>query len=440
MKSFDSDIKKYSEKVALSVSEKRMLRERLVSYMEYHPYMKTSARKSAPQIQAIPAEPFFIFRFSSLHLRALSGVLMVILVAMPFVAERSVPGDVLYLVKTGFNEQLQAGFASSPYEKIEFETKLMERRISEARALASEGKLTDEVQAQLQETVKEHTDAVQTSLAELRTQNADEAAIAQIAFSASLEVQSAVLDDTSNATNTDAIAGLLTVVNDARVISDSQQGSTSPSFEGLLARVELETTRAYELFDSVKISATPDEVKDIERRIHDAERLIKEAKGDRDTQPEKASDNLAMTLGLLQKLIVFMANIDVRETVELETIVPVMLSDTERLDVLKETMRTLTETRAQVVERVPSLQGEGVISKVEEALLHVDETFKTIEIAIEGKDIAAAEAYVHEMRLLLEDLAELTKPNSGEVKETLPEEISEEPLTSEGTTTPEVVE
>lgn len=440
MKSFDTEIKKYSEKIALKASEKRMLRERLVSYMEYHPRTKNlSHAKTAAAPRGIASESFIIFRFSPFQLRVMSGVFVLLLVIMPFAAERSVPGDVLYLVKTGFNETIQAGLASSPYEKIEFETKLMERRIAEARTLASEGKLTEAVQAQLEETVKEHTDAVQSSLAELRTQDADGAALAQISFNASLEVQSAVLGDEENATNTDAIASLLTVVNEARQETETQQGTTTPSFEGLIAKVELETTRAYELFKAVKITATPAEVNDIERRLKDTERLIVEGKELHGRNPEKAASDLAKTLGLLQKLIVFMTNIDVRETVALETIVPVMLSDAERIDLVKESLRALSEVHVRVKQRMGTLAGEGLVSKATEGVAQVDDMFLAVDIAVQARDVETAEGLVTQMRALLEDLDGMTERGERGEK---PTEVVEPPLPTDasGTTSPEVSE
>ena len=56
---------------------------------------------------------------------------------------------------------------TSPYEKVEWETKRLERRIAEARMLAEEGKLTDEVQEAVAEAVKGHSDAAQQGIAEL---------------------------------------------------------------------------------------------------------------------------------------------------------------------------------------------------------------------------------------------------------------------------------
>ncbi|MFZ2253195.1 MAG: DUF5667 domain-containing protein [Minisyncoccia bacterium] len=416
MKSFDTDLKKYAEKISLKASERRELRERVLAYMEYHPLPKQSS-VTAEFAQEIPSESFVVVHFNSiftpLRMRAAGGVFILFLIIAPFVAERSVPGDALYLVKTGFNETLQGQLANSPYEKIEFETKLMERRIGEARVLASEGKLTEEVKTQIAVTVKEHSDAVQDGLAELRTQDAEGAAIAEIAFNSSLEVQSAVLNSNNSTSGTSSIDSILTVVNDARDEVTLNQNESIPSFEGMMARVELETTRAYELFKAIKPEATPEEIVDIERRFSDIERLISEAKEKNTTEAEVAANELRDTLGLIQKFIVFMTDIDVREAVTLETLVPVVLSDAERTEVVKVEIQAIQSLATEITERLVTLEEDGVSSKVTEGLALVGTllgkattTLSAIDTTI---DIATVEVNVREARALINDLDTMTK-------------------------------
>lgn len=408
MKSFDTEIKKYSEKISLKASERRELRERVLSYMEYHPLPKQTVVTEELK-QALPFESFTVFHFNALHARIAGGVFVLFLVIAPFVAERSVPGDVLYLVKTGFNETIQGQFAGSPYEKIEFETKLMERRITEARVLASEGKLTEEVKTQIADTVKEHTVAVQDGLAELRTQDAEGAAIAEIAFNSSLEVQSAVLDANVSNENDSLIETILTVVNEAREGVVLNQEESSPSFDGLMARVELETTRAYELFETIKISATPEEISDIERRLSDVNRLIVEAKRKNTSETEIAADDLAVTLGLIQKLVVFMTDIDVREAVTLETLIPVVLSDAERTSIVQEEIKVIAELSKEITARLELMDAGGVKEKVVDGLVQIDALLATTTKAFEISDIQTAETSSQEARALINDLDVLTQ-------------------------------
>ena len=436
MKSFDTDLKKYAEKVSLKASERRELRERVLSYMEYHPLPKQIVMSEKSAIEGILSESFVTFHFTAFHARIAGGIFALFIIIAPFIAEKSVPGDALYLVKTGLNETVQGKLANSPYEKIEFETKLMERRIAEARVLASEGKLTEEVKTQLAETVKGHTEAVQNGLAELRTQDADGAAIAEIAFNSSLEVQSAVLAVEGNSENNSLIETIRDVVNDAREeVVLNQEHNDAPSFDGLIAQAELETTRAYELFTTIRVSATPEEVSDIDRRLSDINRLILEAKEKHTTDPNVASDDLVTTLGLIQKLIVFMTDIDVRETVALETLVPVVLSDVERIDLAKEHVRTIDGKKLEVAKRLemnPDLDGKV---KVEEGIEYIDALLLKTTTALEVSDIGGAEGFLVEAQALVDDLDTITKP--AEVIETpgpVPTEGDEESGDTSGST------
>jgi len=277
MKSFETDLKKYSDKVKLKISERKELREQVLSYMEYHPLPKTSKEGSLLE-DVIISESYVRLRLTSFQMKIAGGVFALALITIPFFANKAVPGDVLYILKTQVNERIESGLANSPYEKIEFETKLMERRIAEARILASEGKLTEDTKNQLGETVKEHAQAVRDELTELHVQDGDSAAIAEIVFESSLEIQSTILGSGEGSVGDVLLDEIRDVVNDARDETAIHKEQNTPSYEGLMAHVESQTTRAYELFESVKETVTEEEIVDIERRLSDINRLIEESK------------------------------------------------------------------------------------------------------------------------------------------------------------------
>lgn len=446
MKSFETELKKYAEKTRLKVSERREIRERLLSYMEYHPLPK---QESIRADEMLFSESFITFKLGSTFYKSVAGVFALVMVIIPVLAERAVPGDVLYLVKTGINESVQSQLANSPYEKIEFETRLMERRIAEARTLASEGRLTDEAKVKIAETVKEHGAAVQSGLAELREQDADSAAIAQIAYSSSLEVQSAVLGEGRNGGDVSHMATarggdapvdpIVSALNDARDVTEKERGTTTPSFNGLIARVETQTTRAYELFNSIKGSATPEEIIDIERRLSDVNRLIEEAKTRQSNDELIAVEELAQTLKQIQKLIFFMTDINVRQTVALETLVPVVLSTQERIDLAKEEVRVINGIRQEVLQQLDSVDQEGIVTKVTEGLSVVDSLVLKATTGIDLNDTDGASVALSEAHTLVADLYALVMPHvETEIDEeggVVPEEtvISEEET---GTSTP----
>ncbi len=413
MKSFETEIKKYALKTRLKAIEREAIRDRVLSYMEYHPLPKHGKTE---HVSFFNRTDFVYVSLNTLRVKIFATVVaMVLIVGVPFVAERSVPGDVLYLVKTGVTEGIRTQLATTPYQKVTLETKLMERRIGEARLLASEGKLTEEVEAQIAETVREHASAVQTGIAEIRVDNEEEAALAGIAFSSALEVQSAVLNESGKEENTSSVDGIINAVNTVREEVASDADSASPSFDGLTGRIESETTRAYELFESVKKSATTEEIADIDRRFADIDRKIVGAKELRATDEATAMGDMIDALSLTQKLIAFMTDIDIRETVTLETLVPVVLTPAERLSAVQQSITESEASRVAVEAATPTITDAGIAEKVKIGLADLVLRIEAARAFITEENIEGAETVGGEARALAEDLMKLVAPVVGEI-------------------------
>ena len=436
MKSFDSELKKYTEKVSLKASERHQLRERVSLYMEYHPLQKPE-RVSKNISEALPFDPYFVLNFNTRIVRIAGGFFALLIIAIPFAAERSVPGDVLYLVKTNITESVQGQLANSPYEKIEFETRLMEKRIAEARVLKNEGRLTDDVKTQIAETVKEHSEAVQDGIAELRVQDADGAAIAQIAYSSSLEVQSAMLGTqesgdsmvmaiavTMMAKTMDAtlVDPILSVVTEAQAEVANDQNATIPSFNGLVARIELETTRAYELFEAIKQTATAEEITDLERRLSDMNRVVGEAKALQTSDETFATNELAASLKQIQKLILFMTDINVRETIALETIVPIVPSDEERIAFIQTELQAVEEIEREIEQYKEGIDDADTLQKISEGIDMITEFRLNTLTSLDIADIEGAEFAVMNARMYAQDVLYIVSP---QVDDVIPVDIGE---------------
>ncbi len=440
MKSFESEIKKHAEKTRLKAVEREMVRDRILSYMEYHPLKKE--RKSEALSSVLTNRDFIYIPLNSLRVR-LVGVAfsLLLIVGVPLLAERAVPGDVLYLVKTGVNESIRTQLASSPYEKVELETQFMERRIAEARLLASEGKLTEEVEAQIAQTVKVHANAVQDGLAEIRENDADGAALAEIVFNSALEVQSAVLNHEETASSS-SVASLLDMVNTVRDEVAAEGSPIAPSYDGLIARIESETTRAYELFESVKKSATPEEIADIERRFSDIDRSIVHARELKEEDETGAVVEMMEVLGLVQKLISFLTDIDVRESVALETLVPVILTLEERVAQVTKTLDAVKVLVQGIEIRLPLVVDDGVREKIAFGLEDVTALMLVSEEALTATEIRAAEEKSTEAHAIAEDLSKLTEniPMPVSEDETTPVLPQVTPTTSPTTSLPTVID
>lgn len=444
MKRFSQQFNTTAKRVKLTKAESRELKERLVAYMEYHPLPDAHRAVST----TTPSEEsFWLVQFNTARNRIFVGMTaLVALIIVPFAAEQSVPGDVLYPVKVQFNEEIRSSLALTPYQKVEWETARVERRLAEARLLATEGKLTEAVEAEVAKAVKQHGEAAQAGLAQLRETDQDEAAIAELSFASSLEVESEVLEQ---AAARQAAAGASTTAQLAAAVADVRARVATPettdvSFDRLLARVEEETTHASELLYSLRNEITKQEQEDIDRRLADIGRKMELALRSRATstvadapvastditpsattststtattsttttaaQPTQppvideptAKQYLREALRDAQKLVRFMTDIEVKGSVSVDELVPVSLTEAERLT-------QLAQQRTAIADLVRQLELKDTTDeKVAFGLARIAELTTQASSAEAVGNLDRAETAVAEARALLDDMIKAT--------------------------------
>lgn len=415
-----TQFEKHAEKIKLRAFERRELKERLISYMEYHPITEPVVKRKEKK-EYLPSQAFTYINFKSVRLRMMVGTMAaIVVIIVPFVAERSVPGDVLYPVKVRFNEEVREQLSFTGYQKIAWETERVERRIAEARLLASEGRLTDETEAAIGAEVREHARAAQAELAELKLDDADGAAVAEVIFRSALDIQSLVLNEqiARNASTTGNRAdGLALALSE--LISDvearSGQGSSTPSYVSFVGRVELETTRARELFDAISDTASKEEREEIERRLLDSERAFSKAQEYHEAGEDgRAIAELRIVLSNTQKLIAFMTDIDVRLSIAIEKLIPKTLTDEERYAKVNELVAYIENVESKAAAEIESLD-ESTAEKATSALQDLARTRAEIEEALSTEgDLTDAldvvEVLLVEAVALAEDIESLFVP------------------------------
>ena len=336
MKRFAQQFKKQSEKIKLNAKEQFLLREQITTFMEYHPL--PSVEKEPRTILALD-HVFKAKRVTWRKWRMSLGVMTVALVVtLPAVAEYTVPGDILYPVKVKLNEEVRSSLARTPYEKVEWESKRIERRIFEARVLAKQGLLTPEAEEAVVAAVTQHRSNANAEIALLReSNNTDEAALANMTLSSVFEVQStAFRTDNENTIATVSLDSpseivprtLASTLEDGRAELALLDESGTISHERLMAEIEKQTTRAYERLTSIKKAVSTKEASDISRRLEDISNRIVEAK---EQSTEVGAEQLRQALKDTQKLIAFMNDIDLRNSVAVEKIVAITPTFEERL-------------------------------------------------------------------------------------------------------------
>jgi hypothetical protein len=437
MKRFSEQFNTKAMSVKLTAAERRELRARLVSYLEYHPSsqgIRTERRSSA---EAARGAPISFWRAAG----ATGLLTLTIGVGLASMAERSLPGDALYAVKIRFNEEVRSTLALTPYEKIEWETERLNRRVAEVRLLANEGRLTKAVERKIAEAVRTHGESARRGIEELRSIDKEEAALAGIQLATAIDVQSVSLkvkeegepSTANDATTVKPTTLVATALEDARRLVAGGEEEL-PSYERLMAQVELDTTRARELLNSVRTAATEEERNDISRRLEDIDRTVGGAltlrKADED---DAARDILLTALQRTQRLIVFMTNIDVRKSVAIEAIVPIVPTHEERAAALKVNLASIELNLQTLMQATTSaITDTAVLESVTRGLGEVEELFTRATTSFALGELDAAETSIDKALALSRDILALLFPSAEPALPTPEEAVS----TTTPTTTP----
>jgi hypothetical protein len=461
MKKFSEQFINKANTISLTPKERELLRARVRAYQEYHPLATTMTRTLSARERELLQEPFREFRFSWWTGIQVAGVACVCLVVgVTWRAEYAIPGDALYAMKVGFNEEVRSTLAFSAYDKITWETERLNRRLAEARVLAEEGRLTNEVGVAVAKAVRTHSENARREIAELQTSDRDEATLAAVHLASTLDVQAAALQGSTPVgdvaiqaltttegeppvADTDAVTALIAeAVVAERAITAVPTDSELPSYERMLAHAETDTTRARELLSSVRENATPEEVSDIERRLADTDRVLAEALSLGQGDVQRAQSLLLDVIQRTQKIIVFMTNIDVRTAVALEAIVPIERTDEERVIAVSDALAQARAAIRVLEEALPTLtMTPEVAERVATAQILVVERIEGAEKALASNDLVTAETASAEALAFAEDTLALVGLSPDSVSLLLEEPVvSDEGVATSSPVVPDVNE
>jgi hypothetical protein len=220
-----------------------------------------------------------------------------------FAAQGSLPGDILYPVKVGFNEKIAEAVQFTPQGRVAIESQIASTRLDEAAKLASQNKLADNWKNVLEANFKLHADAAQRSIAEINADgNSASAASLASDFEASLKARHDVINQ-FRGSSTVAIGGeindTMKLRRDAEdnVASNSLRGGegVKNSAEGKIGAAENVIASAQRYFDGLNIGTST--IADARAKLASAKDIYVQA------QAKFVVGDYASALGLAQNAI-----------------------------------------------------------------------------------------------------------------------------------------
>lgn len=177
MKDFFEELEKLKRKTELNKSIKESFRSSFIDFI----FAGSDARGAEilrRNVQKPSILHFFQYKFMPIFL-----IIALVFGAggsVSLAAENSIPGDVLYPVKVNFNEKVVAVFSVSADAKMQWETRLVERRLEEVSLLATSGKIDAEAEEKIRARFDGHAEKIKEKIAEMeergKVRNASEAA------------------------------------------------------------------------------------------------------------------------------------------------------------------------------------------------------------------------------------------------------------------------
>jgi hypothetical protein len=331
------------KKTRLSTAEQAGLRARVMAHIDFHP-VNASAETTASRTKT--QELFTHIHISWLRVRQYgAATAAIVLVMVPLVAESTVPGDTLYAVKVNVNEELRSTLTFDPYDRIEWQAARVNRRIAEVKQLEREGRLTESIEAEAAAAVIEHTERANQEINTLRTTDVEGAAIAAIELDTTLSVQAEALTTVSaDGQAATSSRPLQSAVENSKSVRPTVLTDT----DKLIARIEENTGRLSILLEENRSDTEIRVYQQIERRIYDVERAFAR---ELTTDPaERDTETLTALLKRTQTLIVILTDIELRNSVEVESFVPLELTEEEQLIERSERYETLVALQAELQE------------------------------------------------------------------------------------------
>lgn len=396
MESFHTQFKKSAQRIRLSRRERRVLTDHVRFYMEYHPLpgrmpaLPERTRIGGRLGRWLRETAAAGWQLGTEHraLAASATVAFLVVVVTPFLnLNTSIAENVRYLFQQETSNGAADVLADTAYERVEWERAQIEAQLAQVREQASVGDLSSAEEASAVAAVRAHGEAAKRELDILRAQDEAQAAIAEISLASSLDVESHIIGKASPALAT----ALAEVQKNALATSTVQQVSVPTLF----ASLEAESTAAEELFLSLTPTLEAEEAVALRNRLDEIAQRVAAARENvtAATSDATAADKATLVSALfdIRKLVRYMSDIDVRNRISLEELVPSSLSLAERAELIaSRNAQVLQEWRRASSTLAARTQGTST-ERIAASLTEAARAHEAATAALENEEIERAD-------------------------------------------------
>lgn len=212
--------------LSLSRDEKDEMRHRIHEYVDMNPV------RGGASHEASIVDMFVQF----VRVRYVAAAMVAFMViAGSVAAENALPGDMLYPVKTGFNEEIMQSLAFSQESQAEVETALLKRRLEEIESLSADSSIDNNDYAELIKRVDYHAANADYHLGKLAAMKKESTEEIRAEMQASLEVHEDVLSHLSLNKSTTTRKHLAELIDTVRTVTDRPERANAPEMATLEA-------------------------------------------------------------------------------------------------------------------------------------------------------------------------------------------------------------
>lgn len=184
-------IKKAKDEIKLDPKKKAEIKVYLSKIIEADKFVRNG--EISRQLTGTKSN-IFKLNYKPMPIYAVIAVIALLGGGTTVAAENSLPGDLLYPIKIGLNEEIRAAFTFDAEAKTDWEIRRAERRLEEASELSAKGNLDADSRVKIEENFEAHAERVSARIEDMEARgNIESASDLASRFEISLRVHQGIL-------------------------------------------------------------------------------------------------------------------------------------------------------------------------------------------------------------------------------------------------------